>query len=230
MRLFDPSLIQIRNSNCWKCIIKKTGEIKPGISQLRICRPCPLSFDPVLWMMRNVLERMKNQFSGFYFPSYRENSSKIGLMTSHKWPKNDHNSKKYKSEKSEIWFFFRFSWLHIFQLNLNTFEEKKMGKKNVVQNVRTFLKKKNVNIFFCVQGLGIFFRIGGPKSEQVSINGIPEEARLQCFDRTSRSIFFSKVVKFTWKIRNRLNRKKNQMSDYSDFYFLSYGLFCSKNC
>ena len=35
--------------------------------------------------------------------------------------------------------------------------------------------------------------------------------------------FFSIVVKFTWKIRNRLNRKKNQISD---FYFSSYGHFC----
>ena len=32
-------------------------------------------------------------------------------------------------------------------------------------------------------------------------------------------IFFSEVVKFTWKIRNRLNQKKNQISD---FYFSSY--------
>ena len=33
----------------------------------------------------------------------------------------------------------------------------------------------------------------------------------------------SKVFKFTWKIRNRLNRKKNQISYFSNFYFLSYG-------
>ena len=32
----------------------------------------------------------------------------------------------------------------------------------------------------------------------------------------------SKVIKFTWKIWNRLNRKKNQISDFSDFYFSSY--------
>ena len=33
-------------------------------------------------------------------------------------------------------------------------------------------------IFFkaSMQGLGFFFRIGGPYSEQVRINGIPEEA------------------------------------------------------
>ena len=37
--------------------------------------------------------------------------------------------------------------------------------------------------------------------------------------------FFSKVFKFTWKKRNRLNRKKNQISD---FYFSSYGHFCTQ--
>ena len=45
---------------------------------------------------------------------------------------------------------------------------------------------------------------------------------------TSKSIFFvyfSKLIKFTWKIRNRLNRKKNHISDFSDFYFSSYGHF-----
>ena len=30
--------------------------------------------------------------------------------------------------------------------------------------------------FKSIHGLGIFFRIGGPQSEQVSINSIPEEA------------------------------------------------------
>ena len=35
--------------------------------------------------------------------------------------------------------------------------------------------------------------------------------------------FFFKFLKFTWKIGNRLIRKKNQFSDFSDFYFSSYG-------
>ena len=35
--------------------------------------------------------------------------------------------------------------------------------------------------------------------------------------------FISKEVKFTWKMRNVLNRKKNH---FSDFYFSSYGHFC----
>ena len=35
-------------------------------------------------------------------------------------------------------------------------------------------------------------------------------------------LFFSKVFKFTRKMRNRLKRKKNQISD---FYFSSYGHF-----
>ena len=36
----------------------------------------------------------------------------------------------------------------------------------------------------------------------------------------------SKLIKFTWKIRNRPNRKKDQISDFSDIYFSSYGNFC----
>ena len=36
---------------------------------------------------------------------------------------------------------------------------------------------------------------------------------------------FSKFLKFTWQIGNRLIRKKNQFSDFYDFYFSSYGHF-----
>ena len=43
---------------------------------------------------------------------------------------------------------------------------------------------------------------------------------------TSKSIFF-KVVKRTWSMRNMLNRKKNQVSELSVFYFSSYGDFWS---
>ena len=32
------------------------------------------------------------------------------------------------------------------------------------------------------------------------------------------------------KVQNRLNKKKNQISDFSDIYFSSYDNFCSKNC
>ena len=39
--------------------------------------------------------------------------------------------------------------------------------------------------------------------------------------RLGSEIFF----KFTRKIRNRLNRKINQILDFSDFYFSSYGNF-----
>ena len=31
-------------------------------------------------------------------------------------------------------------------------------------------------------------------------------------------------------MRNVLNRKKNHISDFSDFHFSSYGHFCTKNC
>ena len=39
--------------------------------------------------------------------------------------------------------------------------------------------------------------------------------------------FFSKVFKFTWKMRYVLNRKKNHIPDFSDFYFSSFGHFCT---
>ena len=74
------------------------------------------------------------------------------------------------------------------------------------------------------------FRIEDP-----SLNWLASESgsqnSLQCFacighqDKKN-----SKVVIFTWKIRNVLNRKKNHISDFSDFYFLSYGQFCTENC
>ena len=40
--------------------------------------------------------------------------------------------------------------------------------------------------------------------------------------------FFSlKFFKFTQNIQNRLNRKKNQVFDFCDFYFSSLGHFCT---
>ena len=57
-----------------------------ALSQLRICRPLhPSVLIRCLWMMRSVLNRIK-KISESYFSSYRENSSKIGVMTSQKWP------------------------------------------------------------------------------------------------------------------------------------------------
>ena len=52
---------------------------------------------------------------------------------------NDHNLEKYNSE---IWFFFLFSRFRIFRANLNTLR-KKIGKKYLFKNVRTFKKRKN---------------------------------------------------------------------------------------
>ena len=79
-------------------------------------------------------------------------------------------------EKSETWFFFRFSTFRIFHVNLNT------------------LKKKNVG--------------GGSTPHQ----------------KKCSSIFF-KGFKFTWKMRNVLNQKKNQISDFSNFYFFELRSF-----
>ena len=40
----------------------------------------PFSFDLVFMDVLNVLKRMKNQFSDFYFSSYHKNPSKIGVI------------------------------------------------------------------------------------------------------------------------------------------------------
>ena len=60
------------------------------------------------------LKRMKNQFSDFYFSSYRDNSSKIGVMT------RILGRKKYIQ-----FFFFFFTNLFLVQKCSNIFEEKK---------------------------------------------------------------------------------------------------------
>ena len=41
--------------------------------------------------------------------------------------------------------------------------------------------------------------------------------------------FSSRVFKCIWMMRNVLNRKRNPISDFSDFNFSSYGHFCTKN-
>ena len=38
----------------------------------------------------------------------------------------------------------------------------------------------------------------------------------------------SKVLKFTWKMRDELKQIKNPFSDFCDFQFLSYGQFCTQ--
>ena len=51
------------------------------------------------------------------------------------------------------------------------------------------------------------------------------DTNLFILEQEHQNLFFFKSVKFTCKIRNRLNRKKNQISD---FYFMSYGHFGTK--
>ena len=82
-------------------------------------------------------------------------------------------------EKSEIRFFFRFSWTPIFHVNLIT-----------LKKIELMLHaKKNI---YC----------------------------------SKFQIFFFPIFNFEPKIRNRLNREKNQISDISFFYFSSYVNFC----
>ena len=67
----------------------------------------PPAFSPsevaiFIWKMRNVLKRMKNHISDFYFSSYSENSSKIGNFEY----KNDHILKTLDRKNLKINFSF----------------------------------------------------------------------------------------------------------------------------
>ena len=43
------------------------------------------------------------------------------------------------------------------------------------------------------------------------------------------NFLFFLFFKCTWKIQNRLNRKKNQISDFTNFYFSSYSYFVTSS-
>ena len=59
-----------------------------AFSQLRTCRPPPslpsvlIRFLRMMWNVLNRMKKLMKKFSNFYFSSYREISSKIGVMTS----------------------------------------------------------------------------------------------------------------------------------------------------
>ena len=117
--------------------------------------------------------------------------------------KNYHNSKNKKSKKSEIRFFFLFSTFRIFHVSLTTFEKKnycnacRTMKRLLMLPIPTRVPEKKIHVWLNIEKINKFY------------------------------ILFSKVFKFTWKMRNMLNRKKKKISDFSHFYFSSYGHFCT---
>ena len=156
-------------------------------SQLRICRPLPsppLKSGQTLklhercgmcWIItynKKILRFVFFELSRNFIENWGDDVTKTTIPQK-------------KLEKSEIWFYFRFSRLRIFHVNLIT------------------LKKW----FWCCCSMQFFFS----------------------FVQNFNFFFFKNFIfffKFTWKIHNRLNWKKNQISDSSDFYLSSYGNFC----
>ena len=63
--------------------------------------------------------------------------------------------------------------------------------------------------------------------EMVYISVVAKQPLTECLPNRSDEFFFSKVLKR--KMRNVLKRPKNQISDFSDFCFSSYGHFCIQN-
>ena len=92
---------------------RENGPVPNKDLQTTPCRQLPFS-----WKMRNVLKRLKNQFSDFHFFKLSWKFIENWQFSVKKWPKNDHNSKIKKRKISiqriphlscksdHIWFFF----------------------------------------------------------------------------------------------------------------------------
>ena len=160
-----------------------------------------------LWMMRNVLKRMKNEFSNFYF--YELASMKIHQKLGGFEYKNDHKS---KTKIAKIWnSIISFSWFCNFHVNLNTFE-KKIGKKIEFFEENLFFRKTIFLVGWfspsqkASRGWIFFFGLVDP-----SWNRLTSTAYFAIVSSVFQSLhqnkffFFFKVVKFTCKMRNLLN-------------------------
>ena len=134
-----------------------------ALSQLKICRPPNTVWNRFLWMMRNVLKRMKNHSRFFLF---------LFLDLSWKFIENwgDLNTKMTTTPKIKIGKIWNLIFLSIPRLSCK-FEhfKKNWNKKCFLSNI-----EKNLNFFLVGGGLFalpqkkypgagyIFFRIGGP--------------------------------------------------------------------
>ena len=100
-----------------------------------------------------------------------------------------------------------------------------------------FQKKKNVfnflfpKIFLCPKKMwqaNLECRWAQAREARVLNHTASEASQLRnnvATEKRSKFFYFFLFLKFTWKIGNRLNRKKNQFSDFSVFYFSSYSHF-----
>ena len=106
--------------------------------------------------------------------------------------------------------------------------KKKIGKKKLFKNIETFLRKKIVFFFFCGNNKkypepGYFFLgLVDPSWNRL--------ASTAYFAIVSSVFCLHRKIQIKSGESNRQNRKKNQISYFSNFYFSSYGHFCSKTC
>ena len=142
------------------------------------------------------------------------------VMTSQKLLKNDRSSKN--KNRKNLKFSFSFDSAH-FHVNLKTFEINCGGGSaphqkasrvwefflGLVDPSRNKLASTTylaiVSSVFCMQGYAI-----------------------NAYIKIKITIFFFINSQIFMKDADRLNRKKNQISDFSDFHFSRYGHFCTK--
>ena len=119
--------------------------------------------------------------------------------------------------------------LHVLQ------NQKKSGILLLVCQKMSDVLKKNKNNFCggpsppskSIHGTGFFSELVDPsRNRLVSTAYQKSQASVFCIDRNAKSRLNKK---FFHKPSNRLNRKKNQIPDFSIFNCSSYSHFCSKN-
>ena len=157
-------------------------------------------------------EKSYFRFFWFYFSSYCENSSEIDIFEY----KNDHIQ---KLKVAKIWKLIFHSFQHVTHLLCKSghFWKKTyflfgsmwpLACKTLKRSLR------NMPLKLASETGDLNSKARGPG---VQPGGGCEKINLADWINSWTKFYFSKVVKFTWKMRNLLKRMKNQFSDFCYF-------------
>ena len=160
--------------------------------------------------------------------------------------KNDHTSiNEYKKNRWNLIFLLIQPIPHL-SCKFEHFKKKNLEEKKLLKkNVKHFWKQKKYEnkLFFggwlrfppkIIQGLRIFLGLVDPSRNRLASSAYFAKpgfsvlhACVLCnaYIKIYEILFFSTVVKFTREMRNRLNRKNNQISDFFQFLFFELWLF-----
>ena len=130
-------------------------------------------------------------------------------------------------EKSEIWFFCRFSRFHIIHVNLSTFENKIGKNKFLFKNIRTFLNRQKFTFFFLQFFFSnqFFFHKCLNSNERCGIDWIERKIKLQIFpilvfELWSFMIIF--IPNFRWIFHDNSKSKNRKLILHSFQHILHH--------